>query len=157
MGQPEARPELAEPLLELGEQGRPRAVLVGVEGGQQRRGDLELDDGTTRWTRPAGRAAVLSGSSGRGSAAGEQDVLEASVVAGEHDAPLAVKALTEHGAGVVGQDAPEAGRAARVLVEPERGGQPQTQLRRPVADPARPRFRTVDHRRERLLGEIRER
>ena len=63
-----------------------------------------------------------------GSAAGEQDVLEAALVVGEHDAPFAVTVAQGERAGVTGEDGAVAGDAAGVLVEPQRGGQPQPDL-----------------------------
>ena len=47
-GAPSARGDLGEPLLELGEQRSPGSVLARIQGGQQRRRDLELDDGGAR-------------------------------------------------------------------------------------------------------------
>ena len=92
----EARGDLGEPLLELGEQRSPGSVLGRIQGGQQRRRDLELDDGGARlvpgalwWARAAGA----------GSSAGEQNVLEAAVVVGEHHPPLAAAMPSEQGAG----------------------------------------------------------
>ena len=81
-------PEVGEPLLQLAQQWRPVGVIVRVEGGEERRRDLEFDDRRRASPRPRG-----SGRGGRvvgGSAAGEQDVLEAAVGVGEHDAPFAV-------------------------------------------------------------------
>ena len=80
-------PEVGEPQLQLAQQWRPVGVIVRVEGGQQRRRDLEFDDRRRASPRPV--PAAGAGWS-VGSAAGEQDVLEAALVVGEHDAPFAV-------------------------------------------------------------------
>ena len=73
-----------------------------------------------------------------GSAAGEQDVLQAALVVGEHDAPFAVTVAQGERAGVTGEDGAVAGDAAGVLVEPQRRAQPQPDLDAALPDPARP-------------------
>ena len=82
-------PEVGEPQLQLAQEWCPVGVIVRVEGGQDRRRDLEFDDRRGAfprppWVRPAGAGWSV------GSAAGEQDVLQAALVVGEHDAPFAV-------------------------------------------------------------------
>ena len=126
-------------------------MLVRIQGGQQRRRDLELDDGGARlvpgapwWARAAGA----------GSSAGEQNVLEAAVVVGEHHPPLAAAMASEQGAGVVGEHGAVAGDRARELVEPEGRREPQAKLRGPAAHASRAGLGPVEHRREVVLGKV---
>ena len=102
----------------------------------------------------AGRGGRVVG----GSASGEQDVLEAALVVGQHDAPFAVAVAQGQRAGVAGEDGPVAGDAAGVLVEPEGGGQPEPDLDAAFPDAARAGVGRVERRRGfghiRQVGEV---
>ena len=134
--------EVGEPLLQFAQQRRPVGVIVRVEGGEQRRRDLEFDDRCPASPRP-----VPAAGAGWSASAGEQDVLEAALVVGEHDAPFAVAVAQGERAGVAGEDGAVAGDAAGVLVEPEGGGQPEPDLDAAFPDPARAGVGRVERRR----------